>query len=388
MSQSFDASRSLTAFEQDSTLVAVIEMSQSKWLVAAVIPGVARRPLKKLDADAGALLKLLQRWCEEARKAGRTIRRIVCAYEAGRDGFWLARWLQARAIEAYVIHAASIAVSREHRRAKSDRIDTELLMRSFLGWLRGEKRHCSMAAIPTMAEEDARRPSRERESLVGEQTRIVNRIKAVLVLFGIGAFNPRLRKAAQKLETLRAVEGAPLPENTHAELRRDLERLHLVHDQIRSIESERLRRLAQAPATGPHAMVRLIARVFGVGIETADMLVTEALSRNLRDRRAVARYAGLTGAPDESGKRRHEKGLARAGNGRVRRGMIQLAWRFLIFQKDSRLARWFRERTADGRRTTRKTMIVALARKLLIALWRLVATGEMTEDLKLRPAGT
>ena len=135
-------------------------------------------------------------------------------------------------------------------------------------------------------------------------------------------------------------------------------------------------------------MVRLIAKIYGVGIETADMLVNEALARNLRDRRAVARYAGLTGAPDESGKRRREKGLARAGNGRVRRGMIQLAWRFLIFQKDSRLVRWFRERTADGRKTTRKTMIVALARKLLIALWRLVTTGEMTEAIKLRPAGT
>jgi transposase len=388
MSQSFDASRSLTAFEQDSTLVAVIEMSQSKWLVAAAIPGVARQPLKKVDADAGALLKLLQRWRDEARKAGRTIGRIVCAYEAGRDGFWLARWLQARAIETYVIHAASIAVSREHRRAKTDRIDTELLMRSFLGWLRGEKRHCSMVAIPTVAEEDARRPSREREGLVGEQTRIVNRIKAVLALFGIGGFNPRLRKAAQKLEKLSTVEGAPLPENTHAELRRDLERLHLVHEQIGNIESERLRRLAQAPAatTGRDAMVRLIAKVFGVGIETADMLVNEALARNLRDRRAVARYAGLTGAPDESGKRRREKGLARAGNSRVRRGMIQLAWRFLIFQKDSRLVRWFRARTADGRNTTRKTMIVALARKLLIALWRLVTTGEMTEGIKLRPA--
>src|SRR2546430_4129285 len=139
MSQPFDASRSLTAFEQDSTLVAVIEMSQSKWLVAAVIPGVARQPLKKLDADAGALLKLLQRWRDEARKAGRTIGRIVCAYEAGRDGFWLARWLHVQAIEAYVIHAASVAVSREHRRAKTDRIDTELLMRPVFGRARGGK---------------------------------------------------------------------------------------------------------------------------------------------------------------------------------------------------------------------------------------------------------
>jgi transposase len=389
MSQSFDTHRSLTAFEQDSTLVAVIEMSQSKWLVAGMIPGVARQPLKKLDADADALLKLLQRWREEAHKAGRAIERIVCAYEAGRDGFWLARWLRARAIEAYVIHATSIAVSREHRRAKSDRIDTELLMRSLLGWLRGEKRHCAMVVIPTMAQEDARRPGRERESLVSEQTRIVNRVKAVLALFGIGSFNPRLRKAAQKLATLCTAEGTPLPENTHAELCRDLERLYLVRNQIRTVESERLHRLAAAPAAAaPHAMVRLIARVLGIGIETADMLVHEVLSRDLRDRRAVARYAGLTGAPDESGKRRREKGLARAGNGRVRRGMIQLAWRFLIFQKDSRLARWFRERTADGRSTTRKTMIVALARKLLIALWRLATTGTVTEGIKLRPAGT
>ena len=388
MSQSFDASRSLTAFEQDSTMVAVIEMSQSKWLVAGMIPGVSRRPLKKIDADADTLLKLLQRWRNEAHQAGRMIKRVVCAYEAGRDGFWLARWLQAHAVEAYVIHAASIAVSREHRRAKSDRIDTELLMRSFLGWLRGEKRHCSMVAIPTTAEEDARRPGRERESLVAERTRIVNRIKAVLALFGIASFNPRLRKAAQNLETLRSVDGTPLPENACAELKRDLERLRLLHEQIGAIESERLRQLARAPAaaTGPHAMVRLIARVFGIGIETADMLVSEVLTRNLRDRRAVARYAGLTGAPDESGKRRREKGLARAGNGRVRRGMIQLAWRFLIFQKESRLVRWFRERTADGRRNTRKTMIVALARKLLIALWRLATTGEMTEDIRLRPA--
>jgi transposase len=388
MSQSFDASRSLTAFEQDSTLVAVIEMSQSNWLVAAAIPGVERRPLKKLDADANALLKLLQRWRDEAHRMGRTIKRIVCAYEAGRDGFWLARWLQAHAIEAYVIHAASIAVAREHRRAKSDRIDTELLMRSLLGWLRGEKRHCSMVAIPTVAEEDARRPGRERESLVGERTRIVNRIKAVLALFGIASFNPRLRKAAQNLATLRTADGSPLPENANAELKRDLERLRLLHDQIHAIESERSRQLAQAPATatGPHAMVRLLARVLGIGIETADMLVAEVLTRHLRDRRAVARYAGLTGAPDESGKRRREQGLARAGNGRVRRGMIQLAWRFLIFQEDSRLVRWFRERTADGRGNTRKTMIVALARKLLIALWRLVTTGEMTEDIKLRPA--
>ena len=161
-------------------------------------------------------------------------------------------------------------------------------------------------------------------------------------------------------------------------------RLRFVADQIREIEETRLERLEQQPEEGAHAMVRLLARVIGVGIETADMLVHEVLSRNLRDRRAVARYAGLTGSPDESGIRRREKGLARSGNARVRRGMIQLAWRFLIFQKDSALAQWFRARTADARTGTRKTMIVALARKLLVALWRMVTVGEMPEGVILR----
>ena len=216
------------------------------------------------------------RWRNEAGQAGRQVKRIVVAYEAGRDGFWLARWLRVCGIEAYVIHAASIAVSREHRRAKTDRLDTELLLRAFLGWLRGEKRHCSMVAIPTVEEEDARRPNRERGNL---------------------------------------------------------------------------------------------------------MLVNEVFSRHWRDRNAVARYAGLTGSPDESGRRRRERGLARAGNTRVRCGMIQFAWRFLRFQKNSALAQWFAARTADRRASTRKTMIVALARKLLIALWRLATSGDLAAEL-------
>jgi transposase len=388
MLQPFDASKSLTVIDQDSTVIAVIELSQSKWLVAAIVPGVERQPLKKLEANEEALLKLLYRWRTESSQAGRTIKRIVVAYEAGRDGFWLARWLRTRDVEAYVIHPASIAVSREHRRAKTDRLDTELLMRSFLGWLRGEKRHCSIVAIPTVEEEDARRPNRERENLVTERTRIVNQMKAILTRFGIRAFKPTLRKAAEKLGGLRTAEGMSLPENTRTELHRFLARLRVVRDQIRAIEQERLRKLTAAPVReqGPHAMVRLLARVLGVGIETADMLVNEVLSRHLRDRRAVARYAGLTGSPNESGGRRRERGLARGGNSRVRCGMIQLAWRFLRFQKDSALAQWFDARTADGRGSTRKTMIVALARKLLIALWRLVTTGEVPQGVVLRPA--
>jgi transposase len=243
-----------------------------------------------------------------------------------------------------------------------------------------------MVRIPTEEEEDARRPNRERGNLVTEQTRIINQIKAILTRFGIRNFRPTLRKAEQELEGLRTAEGAPLLENTRAELRRYVARLRLVRDQIRAIEQSRLGTLVRIPEKGPHAMVHLIARVLGVGVETADMLVNEVFSRHWRDRKAVARYVGLTGSPDESGRRRRERGLARAGNARVRCGMIQLAWRFLRFQKDSALAQWFRARTADGRSSTRKTMIVALARKLLIALWRLVTTGQVSDGIVLRPA--
>jgi transposase len=387
MPQPNDLSRSLVAFQQDSTLVAVVEMSRSSWLVAGIVPGIGRHPLKKLDPSEEALLALLRRWRDEAAGAGRTITRLAVAFEAGRDGFWLARWLRARDVEAHVIHPTSVAVSREHRRAKTDRLDTELLKRAFLGWLRGEPDHCSMAAIPTLEQEDAKRPSRERESLVGERSRIVNRMKGALARLGVRGFKPTLRSAPARLEALRTPEGAPLPPNTLAELRRDMARLRLVRDQIAQVEAARLERLRLAPAEDrPHAMVRLLARVIGVGVETADMLVREVLSRDLRDRKAVARYAGLTGSPDESGARRREKGLARVGNARVRRGMLQLAWRFLRFQGDSQLARWYRARTADARGGTRKTMIVALARKLLIALWRLVTTGEAPEGVALRPA--
>lgn len=379
-------SRSLVALEQDSTLIAVIDMSQSSWLVAGIVPGVERHPLKKLPSDEVALLQLLQRWRNEAAKAGRAVQRVVVAFEAGRDGFWLARWLCAHDVEAHVIHPTSIAVSREHRRAKTDRLDTELLKRAVLGWLRGERGHCSMAAVPTLEEEDAKRPTREHETLVGERTRVVNRIKASLARLGVRGFKPMLRHAAGRLDALRTPEGAPLPPNTLAELRRDVARLGFMREQIKQIEGARVERLQRAPGDAGHAMMRLLARVAGVGLETADMLVHEVLSRPMRDRRAVARYAGLTGAPDESGAKRREQGLAKAGNARVRRGMIQLAWRFLLHQKGSALAQWYRARTADARPGMRKTLIVALARKLLVGLWRLVTTGEVPDGVVLRPA--
>src|SRR5215210_4523504 len=193
MPQPNDLSRSPIALNQDGTLIAVVAMSRSSWLVAGIVPGIARHPLKKLTADEAALLGLLERWRGEATQAGRLITRIAVACEAGRDGFWLARWLRAHGIEDSVTHQTSVAVSREHRRAKTDRLDTALLKRVFLGWLRGEPEHCHMAAIPTLEQEDARRPTREREGLVRERIRLVNRIKAALVRLGVRGFKPTLR---------------------------------------------------------------------------------------------------------------------------------------------------------------------------------------------------
>jgi len=366
MSKQNDLSRCRIAHQQDATLIAVIEMGQASWLVAGIVPGLDRYPLKKLGPDRDD--------------------RIAVAYEAGRDGFWLARWLRSQSIEAYVIHPSSVPVSREHRRAKTDRLDTELLKRAFLGWLRGEPKHCSMAAIPTVEDEDARRPGRERQILVEERTRIINRLKANLARLGIRGFRPNLARAPGQLEALRTPEGVAIPMNALAEMRRDLDRLRFVKQQIKEIEKTRAERLAKAPDERRHVAARALTRVVGVGVETADMLVQEVFSREIRDRRALARYAGLTGAPDESGQRRRERGLAKAGNARVRRGMIELAWGHLTHQKGSPLSVWYRMRTADARRGVRKTMIVALARKLLIVLWRLATTGEAPEGLQLRPA--
>src|ERR1700680_2200472 len=373
------------AFVQDSTLVVVIEMSLTGWLVAGMIPGVSREPLKKIDPKPEELLQLLYRWRDEAIKAGKEITRIAVAYETGRDSFWLARWLRQRGIDAHVIHATSIAISREHRRAKTDRIDTAMLKRGYLGWLRGEPGHCSMAIVPSVEEEDAKRPHRERDSLVQERTSIVNRMKSILIQFGVRNFNPVLRKATEKLDAVRTPEGIPLPPNAVAALRRHMERLRVIKEQIKAIERTRLQRLQQDPADKMNAMVFLLVRIIGFGVETAEQMVHEILSRDLRDRKAVARYAGLTGSPDESGSNRREKGLSRSGNGRVRTILIQLSWRLLKLQPGSAVVLWYEKRTGDAK-GPQKPMIVAFARKLIIALWRYVNTGLLPQGFELKAA--
>jgi transposase len=204
--------------------------------------GIERQPLKKIVPDETELLRVLHRWRDEAIRKGRAITRIAVTFEAGRDGFWLARWLTGHGIGAHVIHSSSVAVSREHKRAKPDRLDSAMLMQVFLGWLRGEPGHCGMVAIPTIDEEDAKRPCRERENLVGERTRIIDRLKSDLTRLGIRGFKPQLRKAPQLLASLRTPEDSPIPPNTLDEMQRDLTRLTLIREQIKAIEQARLAR--------------------------------------------------------------------------------------------------------------------------------------------------
>ena len=273
------------------------------------------------------MLRLLQRWQDEATKSGCVIDRIAVAYEAGRDGFWLARWLRAHGIDVHVIHSSSVAVSREHRRAKTDRLDTAMLLRVFIGWLRGERGHCGMVAVPTIEEEDAKRPHRERENLVGERTRIINRMKAALIRLGIRGFKPELRRAPKKLDGLQTPEGLPIPPNSLDEIRRDLARLAMVREQIDLIEQARLTRIEQAPETGPNAMVRLLASIVGVGVETADMLVQEVPVSQLARPQGSGTLCWTNGLAGRSGLQTAGEGFGQVGEcqGSPRAGPARLA---------------------------------------------------------------
>jgi len=304
------------------------------WAAHAVLPGLERRPMKKLPADEIGLLSQLHRWRDDAQKAtGHAIPRICVAYEAGRDGFWLARWLRDNGIETHVMHATSIPVKRDHRRAKADRLDCLLLMRAFLGWLRGEEDHCRMVAVPTAKEEDARRMHRERKNLKAEQTKLINKLESMFAWLGIRGFKPHLKKAPKHLEGLVTPSGDLIEPNTRAEIRRAMDRLAVVRRQIEEIDKQRNAKIEQEKHAQHHVMFGLLATIHGLGVDTADMLVGELFFRDTPNRRALARYGDLTGSPDESGRTRREKGLARAGNPRFRNGMIRFAWRFLMFQQ-------------------------------------------------------
>jgi transposase len=386
-----DTTKPSVALSHDKTIIAVVELSLKTWVIAGHVPGCDRRPVKKTDDRAEGLKRVLTTWCAEAERAGRRVERIVVAFEAGRDGFWLARLLRREGIEAYVIHPASIPVPRG-RRAKTDRLDTDMLLRAVSAWLRGEPDACRMAAIPSVEEEDLRRPSRERSNLKAERTRLINRIRSLLALHGLIAINPNTPATRGKLDQLRTGEGEALPPNLRAELDRLFDRLDLVKRQIKVLDSARDTRIAAADKdettlTGQAlAMIEQLLTFTGMGATTASLLVTEVFVRTFEDRRALARFVGLTGTPDESGSRRRDRGLMKAGSARVRHVMIQLAWRMLRHQPDCALVRWYRQRVEKANGAGKKTFIVALARKLLVALWRFVTEGVVPDGMRLAAA--
>lgn len=387
MPKQLDPHHAATAFDHDSTLVVALELSGKSWEASAVVPGLARRPHRRLAVhDLAELLGSIARWKLEAAKAGRVVQRVMLTYEAGRDGFWIARYLLAQGIEVHVVHPASVPVDRQHRRRKTDRIDLDMLLRTFLAWLRGEPRVCSMVRIPSETEEDLRRPGRERERLLNERLAFENRMENLLCLHGVSDFKPRLKKAAERLEQIRDFAGAPLPPHIMAELRRLMGRHRLASQQLRELEAARDRVAEVTEPDQSERMIQILIRIVGLGAETATLLVRELFCRSFRDRRALANFVGLTGTPFRSGGMDREQGIGKNGNAHVRRIVMQLSWRWLRFQPDSALSRWFDERTGGAKGRIRKVMIVAVARKLLIALWRYVETGEVPAGARILPA--
>jgi transposase len=346
--------------------------------------------MSKHSVPASDVAGLLHRFAELRRKAAvRTGRDfpIIVIQEAGLDGFWIHRVLQSEGIESHVVDPASILTSRRGRRAKTDRIDGETLVRTLMAFKRGEPRVCSMARAPTLQEEDRRRVCRERNTLIGERVRHVNRIKGLLFAQGVFGYKPLRAGRRERLEELRTGDGRPLPVHLKAQIIRELDRLEILLEQLKTVEAERdaLLKPTTDEAASPPAM---LVRLKGIGPQTAAVLWSEGLFRRFDNRRQVAAYAGLAPTPWQSGSIDHEQGVSKAGNPRLRTTMVELAWLWLRNQPTSALSLWFHERVRRLGGRMRKTTIVALARKLLIALWRYTTAGVVIEGAVMKVAPT
>jgi transposase len=370
--------QSKTTLPIDPALVFVsLELSRSRWLVTSLLSGSDKMSKHSVaGGDGSALLDLLARLKAKAEQHIHASVRIIAIQEAGFDGFWIHRLLDANGVESHVVEPASIAVSRRHRRAKTDAIDGEMLLRTLMAYKRGEPRVCSMVVPPSPEEEDCRRVSRERRTLVKERTEHTNRIRGLLAAQGISGYKPLRRDCRERLEELRTGDGRALPSRLKAEVSRELDRLEVVRRQIVAVEAERdaLVRSEDAPARAPAA---LLLQLRGIGPEFATVLWLEGLFRNFANRRQLAAYAGLAPTAWQSGDVSGEQGISKSGNPRLRTTLIELAWLWLRHQPDTALSRWFHARVAQGGGRVRKTMITALARKLLVALWRYVTQGEV-----------
>jgi transposase len=358
------------------TIFVAIELSVRKWLVTMHSPERDRISRHWVGGgDHAGLLALIERMRERAARARGAAPEVVSCYEAGYDGFWLHRVLTAAGITNFVFDPASIAVEQRARRAKTDRIDGELLLRSLMAYRRGEPRVVRIVRVPSREQEDARRATRERDRLVTEQTGHINRIKSLLRLHGIAAGNPRRRDWAAWLEACRDAQGRPVPPQQKAEVKREHARLMLVCEQLRELERARLGPDAPADAV---AMVRqgaMLQRLKCLGPAFSGTLTNEAFYKDFRNRREVGAYFGLAPSPWCSGATDRDQGISKAGNPRARHKAIELAWLWLKHQPDSALSHWFRQRTEGASKRIRRIAIVALARKLIVALWRYLTTG-------------
>ena len=370
----------------ENTVTIAIELSTSVWLVGTRLPGAAKSRMHRITAgDTAALLTLIGELRARPVKATGQVPDLACCFEAGRDGFWLHRLLSGHGVPTYVVEPTSILVNRRARRAKTDRLDAEGLLRVLAAYIGGDRQICSMVRVPTPEEEDAKRPHREREHLVQERTRFENRILALLATQGIRE-RPSLRTWEHDLKALRTGDGRALPAHLLAELDRLRRRLALTMELIREVDAERATTLTAAPDEAASQKVMALQRIRGIGENFAAVLVREVLYRPFSSRKQLASYVGLTPMPYQSGTMDRDRHISRAGNPRARKTMVQLAWLWLRYQPESALAAWFRTRVGTLQGRTRRIAIVAMARKLLIALWRYVETGQVPEGVVVRMA--
>lgn len=364
-----------------------LELSRSTWLITSLSPGRGEK-MSKHSVRGGDVAALLERFAQlQHRTLTRTGTRFpfIVIQEAGLDGFWIHRALQKESIESHVVDPASIATSRRRRRAKTDRIDGETLVRALLAYKRGEPRVCAMIKVPTPEEEDRRRLCRERKVLTAERICHVNRIKGLLFCQGISGYEPLRRDRRARLDEVRTGDGRELPAHVKAQITRELDRIELLIEQIKAVEVARDALLASKEIAAP-APAAMLLDIKGIGPEFAAVLWSEGLFRHFDNRRQVAAYAGLAPTPWQSGSVDREQGVSNSGNPRLRTTLIQLAWLWLRHQPQSALTLWFEDRVRRNGSRTRKTMIVALARKLLVALWKYVTTGVVIEGAVMKAA--
>jgi len=366
---------------QPATLFVALELSKAKWLVGLHSPmadKVSRHTIAGGDAPALLMLIGAARRRAEASLGG-TVRVVTC-YEAGYDGFWLHRLLVAHGIANQVIDPASLLVNRRARRRKTDRIDLAGLLRTLMAWHRGEPQVCSMVRVPSPEEEDRRRRGRERERLVKERVQHLGRVKGLLMTQGVRDFQPARRGWRDRLEALRTGDGRPVPDCLKAEIARECRRLALVDEMLDELERERD---AASDGKAPQ-QAALLTKLRGIGPTSAHLLAGEVFHRDFANRRQVAAYLGLEPSPWQSGQVDQDQGISKAGNRRARRVAIELAWLWLQHQPDSGLSRWFKDRVGVARGRVRRIMLVALARKLIVALWRYLASGVVPEGASMR----